>query len=208
MVTPRLLLVEDDALYRETVAEALRVAGHEVLEASTAAEALAVRGPLVGALVDLRLSRGSGFEVLTQLRARAPGAMLAALTAHSTDEDVFGAIAAGADGYLLKSDAIDELPAHVGALLKGLSPLSPGIARRLMAHFAQRPRLPPDAKLSAREQELLEVLAGGFTFQECASSMGISVETVKTLVKRIRDKFHAGSVTEAISVGFRAGLLK
>jgi DNA-binding NarL/FixJ family response regulator len=207
------LLVEDDVLYRDAVAAALRKAKYEVTVVQTARDiakpALLKRIPsITGALVDLRLQPDSGVDVIAYLRAAGPHLCIAALTAHSTDEDLFGALAAGADGYLLKSDAIANLPKQVDALLKGLAPLSPGIARRLIKHFTEPSTLATEAALSPRELELLQLLAGGFTFFDCAASMNITQETVRTMVKRVRQKLHADSVTEAVSVGFRAGILR
>jgi PAS domain S-box-containing protein len=112
-----------------------------------------------------------------------------------------------------EDDAFDALPfaeakrRGARALLEGLAPHSGVFATRLAAHLEPN-RPTTEAKLSPREHELLHLLAAGMSLSECGTNMNVSSETVKTMGKRIRQKLHAGSTSEAIGVAFRTGILK
>jgi two-component system, NarL family, response regulator LiaR len=213
------LLVEDDIVYQAAVAAELTRAGFAVTAYSHGKDVLAARadsmlplfsGHFQAALVDLRLgcSQSTGHDVISSLRQQCPTLCIAALTAHCTDEDIFTALAAGADGYLAKSEPISALPAHLHTMMQGGAPLTASIAKRLMMHFSQQNRVAGIEQLSPRELTLLQLLSSGATFSDCADQLAISAETVKTMVKRIRAKLHANSVAQAITVGFRMGILR
>jgi two-component system, NarL family, response regulator LiaR len=204
----RVLLIEDDVDYQRAVAEQLRSEGFVVTELGSDLQHIDV-AQFDAALVDLRLGHGaSGHAVISSLRAASSSLCIAALTSHSADEDIFAALAAGADGYLSKSESIDKLSSHIQSLLNGGAPLTASIAKRLMNHFKQTAGASEASDLSPRELAILQHLGAGLTFTEAAHELSITLETVKTMVKRIRTKLHANSVAQAISIGFRMGFLR
>lgn len=211
----RVVLIDDEPGYRGAVAQQLRNSGFEVFagaDVTTVLERVNCQGASClemgdTALVELSLGGADRHRNISLLRQHSAPLAIAALTAHCTDDAVFGALAAGADGYLLKSEPIDSIPGYVRKLRDGASPLSPVIATRLVRHFQTRIIEPIDQPLSPRELQLLRLLGRGLSFSNSAAELRVGLETVKTMVKRIRSKLNAKSVPEAISVSFRAGIL-
>jgi len=127
---------------------------------------------------------------------------------------VVAAIEAGATGYLLKDRPALDVGAAIMDLLAGGAPISPAIARHLLQRFhgpaprAPAPTTPPPPELTARERDVLEVLAKGFTFEEAAKILDISFHTVASHVKHIYGKLAVRSRSEAIYEATQLGILK
>ena len=148
-------------------------------------------------LMDIMLPAMSGIECTTRLKELLPSAQVIILTALDDDELVFRALKAGADGYLLKRTKPAELRTALLDVLHGGAPMTSAIARRVVASF-RRPARQDEARLSAREEEVLELLSKGFSNKEIADRLQLSVETVRSYLKHIYEKMHVRSRTEAV----------
>lgn len=213
------LLVDDLADARERLATAATRAFPAILcqQAGSVAEALAVIGqavkdiqpPLDLALIDLELGDGSGIAVIDALSRRYPACLIVVVTLFDDDAHLFPALAAGAQGYLLKDQPEDTLVRQLQGIGDGQPPLSPAIARRLIRHFSQPPAAPgnADSKLSNRETEVLALLAQGIRLGEIAERLSISRHTAGDHVKNIYRKLNISSRAEAALKAARLGLV-
>ncbi len=216
-----IVLVEDDA----SVAEALQTAIAAVPDmnlvkiATTRAAALQAlrRAPADVLLVDLGLPDGSGIDVIRAGRAHWPDCAIMVCTTFGDEMHVVHSIEAGANGYLLKDGAPQTLIEEIRSLHGGGSPISPLIARQVLMRFRENGPRPeaspvpsaakPEAGLSAREQQVLELITKGFTYDEIAGLMEVSRYTVMTFVRRIYAKLEVKSKTEAVHEARIKGLL-
>lgn len=212
--------MEDQAETRAWLLEALEAAfpSEHVAVAGSLAEAAEILAAEAGqiarlhlAVIDLGLPDGSGISLIADLTERAPHVRTVVATVHDDDEHLFDAIAAGAQGYLLKSHDRTGLVHRLRRIDDGEPPLSPSVARRIMAHFrspaeAQAP-LRDEANLTAREQEVLALLARGARVAETARALGLTEHTVATYVKLIYRKLRISSRAEAALAAARRGLV-
>jgi len=186
------------------VSEAARV--HDALELISA-----VRFDL--ALIDLGLPDGSGVDVVTRLRDRQPEAQAVIVTIHDDDEHLFPALQAGAFGYILKEQPREMITEQLQRISQGEPPLSPSIARRVMAHFSAKAKpqaapadLLPHVSLTERESEVLLRVAKGYTLPEIGVQLGLSRHTIADYVKQIYRKLNVSSRAEAALEAQRLGL--
>lgn len=202
---PSVLVVEDDPDARFAIAEAVGGEGDLrcVAMVSTVEEALAVDGQIDVALVDLKLNAGSGLALVGPLRAR--GARVLVLTVLADPAMLERALRLGAEGYLLKDVEPRMLREAVREVIRGEHPVS----ARMTQHLIERFRTPPSsfAPLSARELEVLQVLATGASYAACADELGVAIGTVQNHVKHIYEKLGASSKTEALAIATRRGIL-
>jgi DNA-binding NarL/FixJ family response regulator len=204
----RILIVDDHPVVRDGLRGVLdgepdlQVVG----EAGHGAEALArIRvTPADVVLMDLRMPEMGGVETITALRGEAPDTRVLVLTTFDTDRDVLPAIEAGATGYLLKDVPRDELLRAVRAAHRGEAVLSPAVAGKLMGQVRQ----PVAEALSARELEVLTLVAAGSTNREAAKLLFISEATVKTHLLHIYAKLDVRDRASAVAAGYRLGLLR
>lgn len=209
----RVGLVEDDAASRETLVAMIAAQPDlaPILVATTRAQALAKlpQAPLDVLLVDLGLPDGSGLDVIRAARVLWPECSILVSTIFGDEDHVLRSIEAGAMGYLLKDVSAAELAQEIRNLHAGGSPISPMVARKILARAAASlaPAGAPPATLSAREQEVLRHVSKGFTTEETARSMGISRTTVLTFVRRIYAKLQVNTRAEAIHAAYKQGLL-
>ena len=159
-------------------------------------------------MVDYELPVMSGVDLIRRLAPLLPETSFVMLTIHSDAEHVFSALRAGASGYLLKSSAPGDILAGLRSVRDGGSPLSPAVASMVITECRhppqQRANAEPLPDLSPRERQLLELLAAGRVPKEAAGDMGLSYETVRGYLKRIYQKLHVRSRTEAV-VKFLSG---
>lgn len=150
-------------------------------------------------IVDMRLPGMSGVELIANLKPRFPALPILVLTMYDESDLIFEALKAGASGYLLKRTAGESLCEAVRQIRDGGSPMSPSIARQVVESF-QVTRAPAagGAKLSPREEEILALLAKGTQYKGIAGDLGISLDTVRTHLRRIYEKLHVHSRTEAV----------
>jgi len=158
------------------------------------------------ALVDLSLPDGSGIEFIRDLRESATDCLCIVITIHDDDRHVFPALRAGARGYLLKQQSQSELARRLSGIIEDEPPLSPSVARRVLATFA-----PPDMAarpdLTPREQEVLELIAKGFTLAQVGQALGITRHTTAGYVKTVYRKLEVSSRAEATREAMRMGMI-
>ncbi|GGK80713.1 DNA-binding response regulator [Sphaerisporangium melleum] len=153
-------------------------------------------------LMDLRMPGMDGVTAIKELARLGIAARVLVLTTYDTDRDVMPAIEAGATGYLLKDTGRDELVRAVRTAARGEAVLSPSVATRLLGQV----RAPADP-LSARELEILQLIADGATNREAAARLFISEATVKSHVLHIYAKLGVNDRAAAVATAFRRGLL-
>ncbi len=167
------------------------------------------------ALVDLGLPDGSGVDVVTKLRDMQPDAQSVVVTIHDDDEHLFPALQAGAFGYILKEQARELITEQLQRISQGEPPLSPSIARRVMAYFsakakptAQPANAMPVVNLTDRESEVLLRVAKGYTLPEIGVQLGLSRHTIADYVKQIYRKLNVSSRAEVALEAQRLGLFR
>jgi DNA-binding NarL/FixJ family response regulator len=164
------------------------------------------------ALIDLGLPDGSGVDVVTKLRDIQPEAQSVVVTIHDDDEHLFPALQGGAFGYILKEQARELITEQLQRISQGEPPLSPSIARRVMAHFSAQAKPPastmPPVALTDRESEVLLRVAKGYTLPEIGVQLGLSRHTIADYVKQIYRKLNVSSRAEAALEAQRLGLFR
>lgn len=152
------------------------------------------------ALIDLALGDGHGRELIGRLALAQPGCTVVVATVLDDDDNLFAALQAGAQGYLLKDQGISWLSRQLSGIAQGVPPLSPAIARRILSRFHGRSQLSSSAAqdpLTAREREVLGLLAQGLQTADIANALGLSRHTVGDHVKSIYRKLNISSRAEA-----------
>jgi DNA-binding NarL/FixJ family response regulator len=166
------------------------------------------------ALIDLGLPDGSGVDVVTKLRDVQPDAQSVVVTIHDDDEHLFPALQAGAFGYILKEQPRELITEQLQRISQGEPPLSPSIARRVMAYFSAKAKpqaqhhLMPNVNLTDRESEVLLRVAKGYTLPEIGVQLGLSRHTIADYVKQIYRKLNVSSRAEAALEAQRLGLFR
>jgi DNA-binding NarL/FixJ family response regulator len=157
-------------------------------------------------LVDINLPEINGVEAVRRLKPVLPGTQFLMLTVYEDPDHIFAALAAGATGYLLKSTSRTELLEAIAQIATGGSPMSTGIARKVVQSFSRPPAAKDElATLSPREQSVLDLLSKGYLYKEISESLGVSVPTISTYIRRIYEKLQVHSRTQAISKYLRSG---
>jgi DNA-binding NarL/FixJ family response regulator len=209
----RVALVEDQNHTREGLAvligsaEGFQIAGSygSMEEALPAIES----APPDVVLADIGLPGMSGIEGVQRLNRICPELPILMLTVHGDDDSVFAAICAGASGYLLKETEPSRLLACIEELHSGGAPMSPGIARRVVVAFRKHPP-PPQAEvnLSSRQVHILQLLTEGHSYKSCAEILGLSVDTIRHHVRKIYDRLHVHSRSEAVWKAVTSGMVR
>lgn len=210
------LLVDDLAPARAWLRSALLDAFPEIriAEAGSLAEsrtALAALGAAPDlALIDLGLPDGSGLRIIEGLQREQSPTLCVVSTVFDDDAHVFPALRAGAQGYVLKDLPAAALARMLRGILDGQPPLSPSIARRLLRQFQPATATPQPVTaeaLTARETEVLQLIAKGYTVQQTAAALGLSPHTASGYVKDIYRKLSVNSRAEATLEAARRGLV-
>jgi DNA-binding NarL/FixJ family response regulator len=182
-----------------------------VADLASARQAMSKAAPDV-LLTDLGLPDGSGIELIRETSRRYPSSDIMVITVFGDEEHVVASIEAGATGYILKDSLPEEFVDLIKQLRAGGSPISPVIARQLLKRFkpgTSAPEVRPteESALSARESEVLSLIAKGFSFGEIARLLSVSQHTVTTHVKKIYQKLAVHSRGEAVYEAGRMGLI-
>jgi DNA-binding NarL/FixJ family response regulator len=197
-------IVEDNNDFRASLARYLNEApGYRcVCACSTSEEALQKIPRLLPdvVLMDIHLPNMSGMECTRRLKELCPSVQILILTVYEDNERIFGALKAGAGGYLLKrADPADILRA-IQDVKQGGAPMSNQIARRVVQSFREKTDHTSKLEgLSQREEEILQYLSGGYSTKEIADRMSVSVNTVRTHLQHIYEKLHVRSRTAAVA---------
>jgi DNA-binding NarL/FixJ family response regulator len=197
-------IIEDDASIRQILtgwingAEGLRCLSiHDSAESALAK--LPQEKPEI-VLVDINLPGQTGIECVRRLKPKMPEVQFVMLTVYEDTVHIFDALKAGASGYLLKRTPHQELIASLRQVRDGGSPMTSFIARKVVQSFYQEPADRVQAEgLSARESEVLQLLARGYFYKEITEALGISMSTVNTHVRRIYEKLHVHSRAQAVA---------
>ena len=204
----RLLIADDHPVVRTGLLGML--AGQPDLEvvgqAATGAEAVALTAQLRPdvVLMDLRMPEVDGVAAIAAIRDRQPETHILVLTTYDTDADILRAVEAGATGYLLKDCPRDELFRAIRAAARGEAALAPAVASRVVGWM----RAPAEEALSAREIEVLSLVARGRSNKEVARQLHISEATVKTHLIHIYGKLGVADRTAAVTTALRRGILR
>lgn len=200
----RVSIVEDDRKAREILVDWVNRAGgfrciSDHGSAEDAIEVLPKADPQV-VFMDINLPGINGVECVRRLKSVLPDAQFVMLTVYDDSDHIFQALQAGATGYLLKRTPRAELVAALRDVHAGGSPMTTNIARKVVKAFHQivKPQ-PAVAELSTRENEVLELLAQGYLYKEIADTLNVAVPTVNTYIRRIYEKLHVRSRTEAVA---------
>ncbi|GAB3592961.1 response regulator transcription factor [Angustibacter peucedani] len=213
----RVLVADDHALYRRGLEMVLGAEdGIEIVgEASDGAEAIRRVEELLPdvVLMDIRMPRRSGIEACTAIKDVVPSTKIVILTISDEESDLYEAVRAGANGYLLKDVPGEEIAAGIRAVASGQSLISPSMASKLLSEFAsmikkseERPQLPVP-RLTERELEVLKLVARGLANRDIAKELFISENTVKNHVRNILEKLQLHSRMEAVVYAVREKIL-
>jgi DNA-binding NarL/FixJ family response regulator len=221
----RLMLVDDHSLFLEGLQYLLKTHGIFVEDtAGNGWEALAkariLKPDII--LMDIRMPGCSGLDALKLIKAEMPDIRIIMLTASEEDEDLFDAVKYGASGYLLKNTNAKDLMNMLTDLENNETPLSPGLAARLLKEFKQYSEYDPGQihhssgttgsekkeKLTERQLEVLEMVARGITYKEAGEALGLAERTVKYHMGRILEILHLENRAQVITYASRIGLVE
>jgi len=205
----RVLIVEDHRMF----SQALRMALDETDDIAVTAAVGTTREGVEAArttrpdvvLMDYRLPDGDGVDAARRIKSDRPDTKVVILTAVSDDGVLREAIQAGCSGYLTKGHTLDELILAVRAAYNGEALISPAMLSRLLDRLSDRSR--PGSDLTARETEVLRLLAEGLSNQAIAKQLYIRLATVRNHVQSVIEKLHAHSKLEAVAAAVRLGLI-
>jgi len=220
----RVLIIEDDPRYREGLETLFKHTPGIELAASyaDARDALRTleRGARLGdaapadvVVTDLEMPHVDGIEGTRRLKALWPDLPVVVVTVFEEPATILKAICAGADGYLLKSTSARELIAPLRAVTAGGAPMTAGVARTVLGLLRSQPgpaiqaQAPSRLDLTEREQEVLRCLVNGNSYKQTAGELGVSIDTVRTHIRRLYKKLQVHSVAEAVSRAIREGLV-
>jgi DNA-binding NarL/FixJ family response regulator len=140
----------------------------------------------------------SGIKCVEELRKKLPMLPIIMVTIYEDSEQIFAALRAGANGYLVKSSAPEKLLEAVRDVFQGGSPMSGPVARKVIQHFqAPDTAREEEVRLTAREEQVLGLITAGYRYHEIAVELGLGIETVRTYVKSIFKKLHVHNAAEA-----------
>lgn len=215
-VPVRVVLADDQPLVRTALRMVMAdTPDIEVVgEAGTGEEAVRLAERLAPDVVvmDIRMPGMDGIEATERVTAQCGGTHVVVLTTFDDDDYVYGALRAGAAGFLVKDMALDDILAAVRVVASGDALIAPGVTRRLIKEFAARPSpaAPAPAPLTAitdREREVLVLVGGGLSNAEIAERLVISVATAKTYLTRLLAKLGARDRVQLVIIAYEAGLV-
>ncbi len=199
------ILEDDDELRAELAGYLQRFPDCQVVAQLADGETALVKLPRLKpevVVMDINLPGADGIECVRCLKDSVPGALFMMLTVYEDNDRLFRSLLVGASGYLLKRSTPAEILEAIRDLRAGGSPMTPQIARRIVQHFQQtRAAVAPDedlGDLSPHQLAFLDQLAKGFRYKEIAGNLGISMDGVRSHVRRIYEKLHVHSRTEAV----------
>jgi DNA-binding NarL/FixJ family response regulator len=218
-VNLRVTVVEDDDHYRGSLEILLALEpGFELAGSHAEASSLVTHVTCLplGApvpwdltLMDIDLPGMSGIDATRAIKAARPDTKVVMLTAFEDPGKILAAIRAGADGYLLKRAGVTEVIEQLRVVAGGGAPMTPGIARSVLDLLREGPapkKAPPGFELSERERSVLAALVRGLAYKQAAAELDVSIDTVRTYIRRIYTKLQVHSATEAVARALRENL--
>ena len=208
----RVALVEDQRVTREGLS--LLIGGSPGFEICGQYDSMEraldqIRGnPPDVLLADIGLPGLSGIEGVRRIHQLTPELPILMLTVHEDSDSVFSAVCAGACGYLLKETPPARLLESILELYRGGAPMSPGIARKVVLMFQKTAPSKEDTQLSLRQLEILRMLAEGHSYKACAAALDVGLDTVRSHVRKIYERLHVHSRSEAVWKALQGGLLR
>ena len=212
-----ILIVEDLAPTREWLHALLRrvypeaqIVGCETLKSGFDWLAQQRSGEAFLCLIDLGLPDGSGIDLIRQLRQRLPLARIIVSTLYDDDAHILAALAAGAEGYLLKDEESDLIEARLRSMERGEVAMTPSISRRILEHFRKNAgffAVDAAVVLTPRELDVLRLIGRGFKVAEAAASLGISAQTTAGYIKSVYRKLDVNTRAEAALEAAKRGLV-
>ena len=159
-------------------------------------------------LMDIDMPVVNGVQAVRNIRAIDKEIPVIMLTVFDDNENIFNAICAGASGYILKRYATEEIPAAIRDVLTGGAPMTGSVARKVLQMIPQAKSADQEkSDLSKKEIEILQLLVKGYSYKMIAAEIGISIDTVRFHIKKIYDKLHVHSATEAVSKAIKNRLV-
>jgi DNA-binding NarL/FixJ family response regulator len=159
-------------------------------------------------LMDIDMPGISGIDAVKEIRQFLPECIIIMQTIHDDEQKIFDSLKAGAHGYLTKDTKPTDLIKAIEEAVAGGSPMTPGIARKVISHFQQQPLSDNDFNLSEREKQILQLLGNGRSYKMVASDLNIAYETVHSHAKRIYQKLRVSSLAEALGLAFRRNIIQ
>ena len=211
----RVWLVEDNEVFRRNVQRVINGFDGMVCDGSfdsaeaTFAALQSHPAPDV-ILLDVQLPGVDGIAALGKFKEVIPDTRVIILTVFDDADKIFRAVCAGASGYVLKASGTDKIGESIRQVMGGGAPMTPQVAKKVLDAFANSDLLPGakgDYGLTAREQEILRLLAEGLLKKEIADALSISVNTVSTHLRRVYDKLHVNTNTGAVAKALREGII-
>lgn len=205
MTSISVCIVEDNRDILHALEEIIMMAdGYELLGSFTSAEDAVYGIPTLHpnvVLMDINLGKMDGIECVKRIKPDHPDILFMMCTVYEEDEKIFEALAAGANGYILKKTSPSKMLEAIKELNEGGAPMSSQIARKVVTAFQKAPSSNSAQidKLSNREAEILELLAKGLLYKEIAASLNIAQETVRKHVYHIYEKLHVNNRVEAVN---------
>lgn len=153
-------------------------------------------------LMDIHLPGITGIEAVKFLKPKLPAVQFIMSTVYDDDENIFQSLQAGACGYILKKTAPQTILNAITEVHQGGSPMTPAIARKVIASFQKKSSIDEAEELTAKEKEVLKALAKGLRYKEVAAQFNVSIETIRSHARNIYEKLHVQSRTEALNKVF------
>ena len=212
----RVWLVEDNEVFRRSVQRVINGQEKMVCDGSyDSAEstfAALQNNPAPDViLLDVQLPGIDGIAALSKFKEIIPDTRVIILTVFDDAAKIFRAVCAGASGYVLKASGTDKIGESIRQVMRGGAPMTPEVAKKVLDAFANSDLVPGteggDYGLTAREQEILRLLAEGLLKKEIADALSISVNTVSTHLRRVYDKLHVNTNTGAVAKALREGII-
>ena len=211
----RIWLIEDNEVFRRNVQRVINGLEEMVCDGSyDSAEstfAALQNNPAPDViLLDVQLPGIDGIAALSKFKEIIPDTRVIILTVFDDASKIFRAVCAGASGYVLKASGTDKIGESIRQVMRGGAPMTPEVAKKVLDAFAHSDLMPGtegDYGLTAREQEILRLLAEGLLKKEIADALSISVNTVSTHLRRVYDKLHVNTNTGAVAKALREGII-
>lgn len=196
-------IIEDDKNYREGLEDFINASDEfRVLQSYPSGEIALphiIENPPAIAVVDIKLPGMTGVELIRQVKLKRPEIQCMVCSFYDDNEIVFNALRNGASGYILKDSLATEIIDSLKELYYGGAPMSRYIARKVISAFQEKTELPTLSELTARENEILHLLATGLVIKEAAAKINLSAHTVTKHLKNIYIKLHVNNRIEAVN---------